>query len=87
MDSPKFTSDCGGCQALRRASMARELEDDIDRASDDLAFIIGKVIDDIAPDNLSAYARFRAEETVKDTVREQNRTAKRVLCALLRVLP
>ena len=76
----------GSGRDQHRARAIREAEDDLDRATDDLTFIVGKVINDVASDDLSAYVRFEAEEAAKDAIREQNRPAKKALRAPLRVL-
>ena len=65
MDSSEFTN--GGAEKQieidRRRAAARDFEDDLDRARDDLVFEIGKVIgnaiDDVTGDDPSACASFR----------------------------
>ena len=73
----------------RRASAIRDLEDVLDRARDDLAFKIGKVISYVINDatgddpSACACASFTAERSVKRVIREQNRVIRRAWRAFL----
>jgi hypothetical protein len=88
MDSSEFTSGRDDRQIeidRRRVSAVRDLEDALDRARDDLAFeiirVIRNAIDDVTGDDPSACASFTAEQAVKRDVREYDGVIRRAWCA------
>lgn len=76
MDSSEFTSGRDERQIeidRRRVSAIRDFEDALDRARDDLAFeivrVISKAIDDVTGDDPSACASYSAEQAVKRAIK------------------
>jgi hypothetical protein len=95
VDNSEFTSGRGGRSIevdRRRASARRDVEDDLARAHDDLAFKLGGVLSNAINDavgddpNASANAFYSATQSIERVILEHAREIQLALRALLRVL-